>query len=272
MANPTVTQIASDLSSRLQRLLGADFIVAKSPDHPLVMRSVDILIGGNAQLTAVMIMSAAEQKDSRVFLARLALNKLALPSHTNFVHIERWPGKPALADNVSVTLSLSDPELLKELASLAVTPVRRVLSPLAQNARQLAAERFGDTYRLARILFRGGRDEKQGYLQRSSRRPSRERLSPQIEAATFSSPPTMSAIASLSYEGASRWFVLDGRDVLPTSALGSVLFASSLPESLGDPDKALRAAAFSGWVFAPLNNPRSKDEVSSLVDKYARLK
>jgi hypothetical protein len=64
-----------DLSRRLTRELGRDFVVVPRPDHPELSSGPDVLVGGRGRLTAVFRIgrtTASRLLDARVIAARLA--------------------------------------------------------------------------------------------------------------------------------------------------------------------------------------------------------
>ncbi|QPQ55435.1 hypothetical protein IC614_02155 [Allosphingosinicella flava] len=258
---------------RLRRSMGGDFVVVGAPDHPLVMRSVDIIVGGRAGLTAIMAMTAQELRSQEHFTARLTLNKMALPPHTNFVFVSIDGERPySLPTNAFVTeISIKDQRVWDDLTSISSRPQGFPDGKSSEKIHRLASARFGDTYKLARVLQRGRSKATAAHGNRSTRKPRRDRLSHNIEAAFFANPPTLQAIANLSVEGADRWYDMDGAEPFPTQAPAGAAFAELFPSSPGDPDKAIRAAAFAGWVLTPAGTGKSPDEISELVSRYTRV-
>ena len=133
-------------------------------------------------------------------------------------------------------------------------------------------ERFADTYRLARVLRRGFKADTRDRGEQPSRKPSRDRISEEVEAAFYQETPTLGAVSHLTVLEADRWYGLIDGEVEPRYSAANALFVPNYPEVRGDPDKALRAAAFAGWVMAPTHSKRSFDDVGELIERYTRLK
>lgn len=254
--------------------MGGDFVVVGSPDHPLLMRSVDVLVGGRAGLTAIMAMSAQELRNEKFFVARLTLNKMALPPHTNFVFVSIDGERPQTVhpDAFMSELTFEDRKAWDDLTLISSNPQRISAAKSDGKNQKLAEARFGDTYKLARVLQRGRAKAWAENGKRSARQPTRDSLSNNVEVAFFDAAPSLQAIANLSVEGADRWYSMDGGEAYPTHLPAGAVFAKSFPSSPGDPDKALRAAAFAGWVLTPENPGRSLEEISALVFRYTRMR
>jgi hypothetical protein len=65
--------------------LPTGFIVAVGPDHPLLLRASDLLIGGRGLMTALFLPTAAERRNPSLLKTRFVLNRLALPPHTRHI-------------------------------------------------------------------------------------------------------------------------------------------------------------------------------------------
>ncbi|MEX6506459.1 hypothetical protein [Jiella sp. M17.18] len=252
----------------------SDFVVVAAPDHPLVLRSVDLLVGGRSGLTAVMMSTAEERRRPALFTARLALNMMALPPHTTFVRVVHEADEPSGADNAfAAELELGARGTQPALLRIANVPSHSRQLDRAEKAQKRSEERFANTYRLARVLrrdFEAKEGPERGGL--ASRNPSRDRIGSQVDAAFFSATPTLAAMNSLAMSEAGRWYDIVDGEAEPRNATANALFVPDYPEVRGDPDKALRAAAFAGWVVAPLRSKRSLDDVGILIERYARLK
>lgn len=269
----TVAKRRLDLARNLSRSLGGDFVVVAAPDHPLVMRSVDLLIGGRAGLTAIMMSTAEERRQPKLFDARLTLNMMALPPHTAFVRVVA-DDEPAIKGDstFAAEFSLNDKRVHAELTKLAETPPQTRRVGEAEKAQRRAESRFAGTYRLARVLRWKAKNDRDNFSARVSRVPSRDRLGNDVEAAFFADRPTLGAVAHLTMSDADRWYDIVEGEVQPKFSTASALFVSVYPNVSGDPDKALRAAAFAGWVMSPMQSRMSPDEVGDLIERYTRLK
>jgi hypothetical protein len=262
-----------DLARHLSRSLSGDFLVVPSPDHPLVLRSVDLLIGSRAGLTAIVMSSAEERRSPKLFNARIALNMMALPPHTVFVRVRTSEDTISSIDSAfAAELSHDDRRVRAELTQLASMPPQTRRIKQAEEAQRRSESRFADTYRLAPVLRRKSRDDLRGISTKVSRAPSRDRIAHDVEAAFFGEMPTLAAITHLIMSDAERWYGIVDGEVQPKFAAASALFVSHYPQVIGDPDKAIRAAAFAGWVMSSSQSSISQDDVGSLIQRYTRLK
>src|SRR5713101_8321070 len=77
----TVFEQRKHLGAFIQRSF-RNYRVVSSPDHPLLLRPADLLVGGDGWITAVFLPHARERRDPRRLADRLLLNRLALPART----------------------------------------------------------------------------------------------------------------------------------------------------------------------------------------------
>lgn len=260
------------MAAHLRRALGEDFVVVDSPDHPLVMRSVDVLAGGRAGITAIMMETVEEAKKPKLFAARLTLNKVALPPNTNFIYISK-NGSDQLKNSLfSTELTFDSRRWRDDLARIITNPQILDQPRTSERWQKRAESRFADTYRLARALQRRRKRDLDQYYPRSSRSPARDLISNNIEGAFFYGVPSLPALTHLTFEGAERWYNTPDGEPVPTTVPAGAAFADGYPRSPGDPDKVLRAAAFSGWVLAPTHSNKSMDQIGELVFRFTRLK
>ncbi|ANK87409.1 MULTISPECIES: hypothetical protein [unclassified Rhizobium] len=271
----TVVQKRKSLEKSLARSLGSDFITVTSPDHPLVLRSTDILIGGRAGLTAIMFATEAEKRQSRYFRSRLVLNKLALPQETRFIFVSA-PGDEFLISGVtnefSAILSFDDQSLRSELTGLAEQPGRLSKKSIPDKLLAQTQARFGETYRLARALQRRMDRNRVSEPRQLAERIAMHAafLSNKIHTTHFSSPPNPGRINSLALDGADRWFAEDN-GIFPQDVPASAAFASAYPVAPGDPDKYMRAAAFAGWILAPGSALETNENLAEVISRRTRL-
>lgn len=252
---------------------GNSVIVVVAPDHPLVMRSVDVLVGGPSGLTAIIMSSAEEVRRPHLLQARLTLNKVALPPETRFVYIARSDETDLKSsESFSAIVNLGYKGAREEILSISANPHRLSRRPDTGKIQQMSERRFADTYRLSRILQRHKIREDARPERVRSRSPSRDRFSNGVEAAFFLSEPTPRALFQLTPVGTDRWFRSNGGEPEPTDEPAGVIFAFDYPRTVGDPDKVLRASAFAGWVFAPSDASRSPEQIADLVARFAVLK
>jgi hypothetical protein len=262
-----------EIADHLRRTVGGNSIVVAAPDHPLVLRSADVLVGGPSGLTAIVMASAEESRLPNLLQTRLTLNKMALPPETRFVYVtgtdEIWAKSGEL---FSAVIDLSDRGAKQELSSITANPHRLSRRSDVGKNQRLAERRFADTYRLSRILQR--HRIKEGTKPESIRSHSanHDRFSNGVEAAFFMSEPTPRAVLQLTPMGTDRWFRSIEGEPEPTGEPAGIIFAFDYPRTVGDPDKVLRAGAFAGWVFAPSDASRSREQIADLVARFAVVK
>lgn len=267
----TVVQRRAHLAASLQRRLSSEYIVVASPDHPLVLRSVDILIGGRSGLTAIMMLTAEEVRRPRLFVARSTLNRMALAPETTFIYLS---GDHSLPEAINLlfdrVMPLGDNDTMAELGSFVRT--RRVgqVSASFSKLHRLAQPRFANTYRLAKMLKHRAENLEPRERRVTSRMPARDRLSSDVEGAYFDGAPSPALLSAFTTAEYDRWFGADNGEVFLNDTPAGLAFVSSLPEFPGDPDKGLRAAAFAGWVVTQPNAP--PENVTHLVSRRSRHK
>lgn len=261
------------LAKRVRSILPEDFVVVGSPDHPLVLRSVDILVGGRAGLTAVMMMTAAERKNVKAFVARWTLNRMALPPSTRFILVRSDDDPDGLVSHLfSAELRGSAKRGDAALAELISSPQRLRELPRSELAEDAVKHRFGSTYRLARALQRGSTPNRHRGQRDRVVRPTRDVLPGGIDALFFESSPGGNVLSKITFEAVENWFRIDASVPLPASAPALAAFAEMFPQAIGDPDKYVRAAAFAGLVLAPIIPGRSHADIGDLINRYTRLK
>ncbi|HVJ78104.1 MAG TPA: hypothetical protein VM620_09735 [Hyphomicrobium sp.] len=258
-----------EIADYICRTLDGEHVVVTTPDHPLVMRPVDVLVGGKSGITAVVIPTADELKRSKLLHTRLTLNRLALPPESKFILIDAQPDLFDRSAEKPTVLASDDPELNRQIVSIISHPKPFNMHAGIERDRELAVRRFADTYRVARVAQRFRRPHDIPYV-RSSGRPARDILPGGIDGAFFDFKPETRDVVNLYIDGVERWFTPDGDE--PTGNPAGLALAPDYPRVPGDPDKIIRASAFAGWVFAPLYSSRSRDVVGDMVARYARLK
>jgi hypothetical protein len=262
-----------EIADYLRRTSDGNSVVVVAPDHPLVMRSVDVLVGGPSGVTAIVMSSAEEVRRPHLLQSRLTLNKVALPPETRFVYVARSDETHLKSsESFSAVVNLSDRGAREELSSISANPHRLSRRPDTGKIQRLSERRFADTYRLSRILQRHRMREGAKPKRIRSRSASRDRFSNGVEAAFFLSEPTPRALLQLTPIGTDRWFRSIEGEPEPTGEPAGIIFAFDYPRTVGDPDKVLRASAFAGWVFAPSDASRPHEQIADLVARFAVLK
>jgi hypothetical protein len=255
----------------LGRELGGDFIVIGAPDHPLLLRPADVIVGGRANLTAIFTPTVQELRRPEYFQARVTLNMMALPPNTKFVFVGSEMPKSSSDQRFAAEISLEDRGWTLDLLKILSQPGTHRRLKEATFLQRRAESRFAETYRLARVLQRKGRKSLPKESSPRDNRPRYDRIHNNIDAAFFSGTVSSEAVAQISLKNAHRWYADFDGEPGPTQSPASAIFADSYPQRAGDPNKVLRAAAFAGWVISP-TLILSLDEVGELVERYTSLK
>ncbi|WP_171726010.1 hypothetical protein [Ruegeria sp. HKCCD6604] len=269
--NKSVYDVRRNVAKLLNGELSNEYVVVAAPDHPLLLRPADVVIGGQGGLTAIVTPTQNELRRPQEFSDRIVLNMMALPPNTNFVFLgsdmPKFSGKLKFAAEISPEERSWKRDL--QLVSSQSQTTREV--ERAEKYQKLSAARFADAYRLARALQRGRKNFDQNSKSGTVRKVKRDLIANEIEGAFFDGIPALQSIAELTFEGARRWYQdLDGEPA-PKSAPAGALFSDVVPARPGDPNKVLRAAAFAGWIIAPMASSRAMDEVGELIARHTRL-
>lgn len=75
------------IAQQLKRTMTSNFVIVNGPDHPLLLRPPDLLIGGEGRLTAIMLATAEEARSPEQAKARYTLCRAALPQESVFVFV-----------------------------------------------------------------------------------------------------------------------------------------------------------------------------------------
>ena len=136
---------------------------------------------------------------------------------------------------------------------------RRTSDQYSWKIKSLIMSRFSSAFRVAQHLRSvDSKTRIQGDDSRTSRRRSgrsRFTLSDTGSASQlvgeFDGQPNPATIANLTLLGASKTYHLDDGVPFPDESAVWPAYASNIPEGPGDPEKYLRASAFSGWISYP---------------------
>lgn len=266
-----VKDLRVDLARRLRRELGGDFIVVAAPDHPLVMRSVDVLVGGRSGLTAFVTATAEERRRPDILGARLTLNQVALPPETQFVYVARADENDSLIEGrFAEQLTYADRAMTKDAVAFVERSIRKPQLAYGDKARQLSQSRFAATFRIARLV-------NPDRSLRSVDNPAPRRganvefdmIGP-VRRGFAKRPLSTRSIIGLSVSGVDRWFHASADQPTPTGEPAGLVLTPDFPHPRHDPEKALRAAAFAGWILAPDVSDRSIDELADLALRFTR--
>lgn len=249
------------IAQRMRQSLGSDYLVVSAPDHPLLLRSPDLIVGGQGHLLAIICATAREARQPDLARARLTLARAALPPETSFAFVATPYSDTVaheIATDVDAVLTLRD---IDDLVKVGKSDASLRLTRDREQARVKAMQRFGRSYRIAQTL-----NPDELTVDRASRRLRKrsgalyQGIENGIARAEFLHSPNATDLANLVLNGARRAFSLDSGVSYPVGHSG-LAYADDIPVAQGDPNRYIRAAAFSGWVLAP----------SSLEVQHARL-
>jgi len=258
------------LATQLRRELGSDFVVVPVPDHPLVMRSVDVLVGGRSGLTAFMMPSAEERRRPMMLEARLTLNQVALPPETQFVYVaDLDESSPTVEGRFAEQIRLGDRSFGRNAAAIAENAFREKHASDSDDARQRSQSRFAVTYRVARLINVKRPEGNNQHVPVFGGANLAFDTIKSVPSAFASRKISTRTLIGLSVRGAERWYEPSKRQPLPIATPAGLVFSPGFPRPR-NPDKALRAAAFAGWILAPTFSLRSPEELAELALRFTK--
>lgn len=250
------------VEQRLRRDLSSSFEIINAPDHPLLIRGPDLLVGADGVLIALISPTESERLRPERLYRRTLIIKAAFPPELQIV----------LLDEGQLDSELFD----------AVTPVSelRLLAPLIKKlggrrekrdhaGRASIERRFGATYLLSRMLFRRETPPMARRVSRSARRDLVDQVG-SVEFSSFNTDPSPSDVSRLILDRPEKFFQPDNGAIYPTGMAPDAVFVDGFPRALGDPEKYLRAAAFAGWLVAPAKSQTEIKRIAFLLNKHAR--
>ena len=287
------------LVSTLERRLPKEFIVSVRPDHPHLLESPDIIVGGRGVLSAIFVPKARELQNPEILLARLIGSRLAFPSEIRCF----LTATPLIADDFSLAVSehfdrsfeLTD--LIHLIESIQEIEGREISRSVPAQIRNQARNRYQLLFNVANLRHRIrpiGANPRELLISLRDRVPHEDfDLMALPLAFPWSVLKTRRPKDSLNYRGCeiatvslirqrinfevltelctyslTRSYGLDrgipyiGREINP-----NILLVNRWPEEGQDPLKAVRAAAFAGWALTAAETP---EEIVSLTDRLQR--
>lgn len=245
----------------LERELTSNFQIVREPDHPLLIRGPDILIGSDRGLLCVFLPSSDERTSNSSLQTRLILSRLAMPPATCNVLVLEAELDQSLGDKLghdfSEVLSLDESKELVALSKEAAVIGERTFLPheIIVGARAKFADLFQVT-RAMRLVEQRRRKDNNLLAQRvnpskPARRSDTRYLAEDVVVAEFGEGRiSTNSVAPLARQQIEAGYVLDRGVPYPTGdAPYGLALVEQLPTYRSDPDKILRAAAFAGWAF-----------------------
>jgi hypothetical protein len=142
------------LKTLLFENLPSTFVVATAADHPLLLKTADLIIGGGGRLTAIYLPKSEEIRSPPLLGNRLILSKLALPAHTLHVLIIASEAERKLGNIFST-----------DFAAILSWDMRSDIAKLSQDANFVGAQKdipleilldartqFSDVMQITRVM------------------------------------------------------------------------------------------------------------------------
>ncbi|MFL5218382.1 MAG: hypothetical protein ACJ8DO_06875 [Microvirga sp.] len=246
-------------------------VIVAGPDHPLLSRGPDVLVGSTKGLLAIFVVHAAERRSPPALQARFMLSRLAFPRDTRFALA--FEGRDELLakkfyHDFAAIFPLTDRSALR---SIAETPRQLNQRLVPKDIYVGARTRFAETYEVTRMSI--------------------DRLKPAVRSLHTDSKPTVEyyvgpadiAIARYSagalgtaqmnrlvQTGALESFHLDNGIPYPTNSPSGLAIVDQIPMQRGDPNLRARAAAFAGWAMLSEQFENELSRLSWLLSKRTR--
>lgn len=261
--NPRI-QFIKETSREIGKNLKGSFVIATRPDHPFLFSGPDILIGGDGNLTAIFVPKSSEAKGSKELAARVIAAKLALPAHTKYAYL-LWTDDHAqeiqsmsLFDEIFRNSQVRDLAIFFEKHEVASRKQREFT-----DVRVEAMVRYGVMLDLSRVNKRKSEKERRA---NPDRRIDLEREFASLEPTGRSryikkqgevmvgvrklgaNISFMEGVYAYSVESITRQWAVDSGIPFVKQRSPSLIAVDNAPISRFDPEKPVRAAAFSGWA------------------------
>jgi hypothetical protein len=267
-----------DLNGRrreLNRLLRnelSEFVVATVPDHPLLMRGPDFLIGGDSTLTAVFSPSKAEQRDNRLLANRLTLSRLAMPPHSR--NILLLPEEPQgldggkFSDDFAAVIEWRDRSEISKIAR--DSEFEGSQREIPKEIQRAAMRQFSDVMQITSVMRYLDERRKHDFIESENDNLSKNIYLNEDNIAIVNIKKgniNSKKIQSLINKQVSASYSLDNSVPYPSDGMYyGLAMVEDLPEFRSDPDKLLRAAAFGGWAIV---SDRQRNAAPELLKRLA---
>ena len=280
----------------LRNSLGASTLVVKRPDHPYLFSAPDILVAGEGRLAAFFLPSSRDNKNYDDLRARLIAARIALPNGTTTVLVLP-PDRPSPPQDIvrALTETVAESEVGRRRSVLRMA-TQTVARPLDADVRTQAFERFSVLQFASQRL---GADSAGHNLAGSKQANLKLRAEvaarlPVGDVAAWPSgikPPKdviyqgrcavavkhsskkeglLSRVRSLCVYSLCTEYVLDNGGIYQRDIMPNLVVANSHLDSRTDPDKAIRALAFAGWVTVESQSPEFVADAWKWLQKEAK--
>lgn len=255
------------LGKSLRRGISNDYVVVTEPDHPLLLKGPDILIGGGGNLTALYLPTIQEINQNGLLRARYILARLALPSSTRHLLLQPEKASQQVAGlSEQFAIGLEWAERLDVVRIATDANFRGKQRDLPQEIVNQTGERFAETYLAVR--------SNQWLTARIGGPFSREDFEPVERARLVDHGPTIEGVRENYFKGETLLLQsvksliakttnesFKPEDTVPLQSEEhwrcDVAAVDDVAAFRGDPEKTLRAAAFAGWALLE-NLPRER--------------
>jgi hypothetical protein len=288
-----------ELSRKLTRELGGDFVVAPSPDHPELASGPDLLVGGRGRITAVF--RVGRYTSPRLLEARVIATRLAFPAESclaAMVEREVEPPRHLADQGFDVVLGDRQTRDLIRLCTKGVSDDNNRFKQLQQIQRKhdieystiLQIAELRQRHKLrpksARKVIADLRNRESlvdGLLQEGLRSVAEDRIGregPQrwlratLRQTTVAALPINPSgskafgLRTLWCEALSDDFKLDRGVPYQLAFRPRILLVEVWPTDRFDPCKPTRVAAFSSWLIAIAT---TAEDIEALVDRSIEM-
>src|SRR5262249_20531174 len=272
------------IAAAIGEALPTNYTVVIEPDHPLLLKGPDLLVGGEGNLWLFLIPTARENRSAHQLTQRFALCRWALPRHACFILATGGEEYNAIGDQAEFEELLEvvgpdDPESIVDavLQLKDLTEIRSVMLEAKARMPELPldvavflSERFTLNYRFSLAMVR--RHE------RTTRRSGRSDIPEQlpasreghvllqdVEVTRFKNQrPSLAPVYALMIKAGISGYDFREGVPYPRRSFPRIALVKDFPMVRGDPYKALRAAAFANLSFIP---EERADQLNQIIER-----
>lgn len=258
--------ISQALINKLQKELPSTYRFAKDADHPLLMDGLDLMVGGEGCLTSIV--TDKKNRSYEQLLAQLSLLRLALPETATIALV---------TDNEDSRASLSrEYDRIFNTQEVGQSLLRFIRSKDGPRTKKkdIQASKSRHHHIYSRLMLvgrsRANSFKADGSAQQlSSRTQGSDKISAYFSATHLSKSNVRRQIISTCYSSVANYIAMDnGTPYVSKDRYFQILLSDFLPYSRLDPEKPMRALAFSGNLIADVQD---RDEAEQLIDRVIAL-
>jgi hypothetical protein len=278
------------VGNALRRSLSDAFHIAILPDHPQLLSAPSLLVGGQGRLTAIFLVGRSSGRN--LLYARLASARLALPTNTRMVALlddgaDRRVSR--LLSNFDLAVSVQEPSrsLANYCAGTAATIARPADLARAKRSHQI---RYSTALQITYLRRRHELTPQQPFRVIDALQEREGAVSAEVLASLRSEDRLQeahirgtrvfgiqkdtrhsfrSSLLPIWTSGLRMRFALDAGVPYDSNAdVLDVLLIDDWPIGRFDPDKPIRASAFSGTIVAIASGV---EEIEGLIDRAHQI-